>query len=72
MIAKAERLSTAVEIATELGVHRLTISRIARVNSIGRTFGNTRVFTKNESIRIKKMCRISRGNPCFGKKSKNV
>ena len=71
-MSKELELSTAIEIAEELGVHRLTISRIARKNSIGRTIGNTRVFTRSDASKIKKLCRISKGNPNFGKNLKKI
>ena len=71
-MSKEIQLSTAIEIATELGVHRLTISRIARENEIGRTIGNTRVFTRTDAAKIKKLCRVSKGNPNFSKKQKSI
>lgn len=71
-MSKEIELSTAIEIASELGVHRLTVSRIARQHEIGKTIGNTRVFTRTEVARIKKLCRVSKGNPNFSKKQKTI
>jgi|688.fasta_scaffold52977_10 hypothetical protein len=69
---EVSQLTTAVEIASELGVHRLTISRIARTKKIGRLIGSTKVFTKSEALQIKKICKVSKGNPNFGKKMKKL
>jgi hypothetical protein len=71
-MSKEIELSTAVQIATELGVHRLTISRIARDHKIGRKIGSTIVFTKSDASKIKKLCRVSKGNPNFGKNLKKI
>lgn len=72
-MAKEEiNLTTSLDIAKDLGVHRLTISRIARDNEIGRTIGSTRVFTATEVRKIKKLCKISKGNPNFQKSNKKV
>ena len=64
-MSKENKLTTSKEIAADLGVHRLTISRIARDNKIGSHVGNIRVFSPAEVRRIKKLCMFSKGNPNF-------
>ena len=72
MAGEEHNLTTSLDIAKELGVHRLTISRIARDNEIGTMIGPTRVFTQSEAKAIKKLCNISKGNPNFRKSGKKV
>ena len=63
-----EKLSTACSIAKELGVHKATINRIAKKLEIGSWLGNQRVFTPSQANKIKRSCRIDKGNPNFVKK----
>lgn len=63
-----DQLATAVIIAEELGVHKATINRIARDNAIGHFLGNQRIFSAKEVAKIKRICKVEKGNPNFGKK----
>lgn len=64
----AADLSTAVDIAHEIGVHKATINRIARTNDIGTFLGNQRVFSDADIAEIKRLCKVEKGNPNFVKK----
>lgn len=60
---------TAQQLATELGVHKTTVNRIAQSHSLGTAYGATRmrIFSDKEAKKIAELCRFERGNPNFKK-----
>jgi len=73
--SRRNRLKTASAIATELGIHKTTVTRIAAKHNIGRKIddkiaSSQRIFVQSDVSKIKKLCYFSRGNPSFLKNSK--
>lgn len=66
-----EDFKTAQQIADELGVNKATINRHAKAHALGTAMGatQTRYFSKTEIAKLKRVCRLRKGNPNFSKKS---
>ena len=60
-------LTTTADIAKELNVHKTTINRIAAKHELGDMLGPMRVFSRKDAAKVKKLCKLKKGNPNFGK-----
>ena len=70
-----DELINAATIATELGIHKTTVNRIASEYGIGKKLNegmtsSQRIFVRSDIPKIKKHCYFSKGNPQLRKKSR--
>jgi len=67
---KATMHRPAAKVAESIGVHKSTVNRIADRHDIGTWVGYQRIFTIRDEQKIKRLCKFSRGNPNFVKKTR--